>query len=65
MAKVSNTSLPKKFEMLKAQKEPSTLNFEMGKSSRPAESQGFNMLGKKGAGNLTSFLKTKELKTCL
>ena len=62
---MAKASTPRKFEMISSQKELSTLRFEMGKSTRPPESEAFNMLGKKAAGSLTSFLKTKEIKTCL
>ena len=59
------TKMPKKFEMLKAQKEPSRTKFFMGVSSKPAPTGKFEMLGNKTAGPRTGFLKTMEMKTCL
>ena len=59
------TKTPKKFEMLKAQKEPSTTKFFMGKSNTPTTTKRFEMLGNKAAGPRTGFLKTMEIKTCL
>ena len=56
---------PKKFEMLKAQKEPSTGKFFMGKSNPTSPTKRFEMLGNKAAGPRTGFLKTMEIKTCL
>ena len=55
------TQTPKKFEMLKALREPSTTKFEMGKSSKPATTEKFEMLHKKTTRPLTGFLKTMEL----
>ena len=59
------TKMPKKFEMLKAQKEPRTAKFFMGVSSSKAPTGKFEMLGNKTAGPRTGFLKTMEMKTCL
>ncbi len=59
------TKTPKKFEMLKAQKEPRTAKFFMGVSSIKAPTGKFEMLGNKAAGPRTGFLKTMEMKTCL
>ena len=56
---------PKKFEMLKAQKEPGTTKFFMGNANAPQATRKFEMLGNKAAGPRTGFLKTMEMKTCL
>ncbi len=61
----TTTKTPKKFEMLKAQKEPSTSKFFMGKSNPLSATKRFEMLGNKAVGPRTGFLKTMEIKTCL
>lgn len=57
--------IPKKFEMLSAMKERTSIKFEMGKSSHQATPKKFEMLGNKAARPQTGFLNTKERKTCL
>ena len=54
MLKVTKQLIPKKFEMLKAQKQPSTTKFFMGKKA-PLETKKFEMLGNKAARPLTGF----------
>ena len=65
MPKATNSSTPKKFEMLKTQKQPSTTKFLMGKSFNSPEPKKFEMLGNKAAGHQTGYYKTEEMKTCL
>ena len=64
MSKAPEQRPYKKFEMLKAMKETTSVKFEMGKSSKPPVTKKFEMLGNKAARPQTGFLKTMEIKTC-
>jgi len=55
MPKAPTPSTPKKFEMLKAMKEPRTTKFEMSKATGPSDKPKFEMLGNKAAGNPTGY----------
>ncbi len=55
MPKASKQLVPKKFEMLKAQKERNTTKFIMSKTSKTAEAPKFEMLGNRAAGTLTGY----------
>ena len=55
MPKATKQVIPKKFEMLKAQKERNTTKFEMSKVTKISEKPKFEMLGNKAAGNPTGY----------